>query len=147
MALHLMKSCLKLSPNPPSPLLQFQIHFNIKNTTSFSANRSSLYHYTTINDKIHPVYCSNNDSGRELVSLSDEKLLSQCEMDTYKASGPGGQHRNKRESAVRLKHLPTGIIAQVSYNVLFWSWLFRRCLIVCVCWLWLWLFRKVIVII
>lgn len=46
--------------------------------------------------------------------MSDEKLMSQCEMDTYKSSGPGGQHRNKRETAVRLKHLPTGIIAQAS---------------------------------
>lgn len=48
------------------------------------------------------------------MAMSDEKLMSQCEMDTYKSSGPGGQHRNKRETAVRLKHLPTGIIAQAS---------------------------------
>lgn len=51
--------------------------------------------------------------GKEYLAMTDEKLMSQCEMDTYKVSGPGGQHRNKRESAVRLKHLPTGIIAQV----------------------------------
>lgn len=38
--------------------------------------------------------------------------MDQCEMNTFKASGPGGQHRNKRETAVRLKHSPTGIIAQ-----------------------------------
>ncbi|XP_071928871.1 uncharacterized protein [Coffea arabica] len=51
-------------------------------------------------------------SGRGYLTMSDEQLLRGCEMDTFKASGPGGQHRNKRESAVRLKHLPTGIVAQ-----------------------------------
>ncbi|KAI4351915.1 hypothetical protein L6164_006216 [Bauhinia variegata] len=57
---------------------------------------------------------SGEDLGKAYLELTDEELMRQCEMDTFKASGPGGQHRNKRESAVRLKHLPTGIIAQAS---------------------------------
>lgn len=42
---------------------------------------------------------------------SDDALIGQSEVDRYRASGPGGQHRNKTESAVRLRHRATGVSA------------------------------------
>ena len=45
------------------------------------------------------------------VPESDEELLSQCRVETFRAGGPGGQHQNMTESGVRLVHLPTGVRA------------------------------------
>ncbi len=46
--------------------------------------------------------------------LPDEELLQQCEVRTARRRGPGGQHRNKTESAVVIKHLATGIEGQAA---------------------------------
>ncbi|MCX6759969.1 MAG: peptide chain release factor 2 [Candidatus Nealsonbacteria bacterium] len=44
---------------------------------------------------------------REDIKIKDEDIR----IDTYRSSGPGGQNVNKRESAVRVTHIPTGIVA------------------------------------
>ena len=43
--------------------------------------------------------------------MDDNALLAECDVHIYKASGPGGQHRNKVSSAVRLRHRPSEVTA------------------------------------
>jgi hypothetical protein len=43
-----------------------------------------------------------------------EQLLAECEVRRLRRSGPGGQHRNKVETAISLHHLPTGVRAEAS---------------------------------
>jgi len=50
----------------------------------------------------------------ELLELEDEALLRQCRQECFRASGPGGQHRNKTDSAVRLSVMNGAITAQGS---------------------------------
>jgi len=47
-------------------------------------------------------------------NLTDDDLLKQCAFGRSRSSGPGGQHRNKVETAVILTHQPTGIAGKAS---------------------------------
>jgi len=53
-------------------------------------------------DQLHPA------------AIGPELLLAQCEVRRLRRSGPGGQHRNKVETAIALKHLPTGVKAEAN---------------------------------
>ena len=49
-------------------------------------------------------------SSRKRYATDLETLYGQVRAEYYRSRGPGGQRKNKKETAVRLKHLPSGVI-------------------------------------
>ncbi len=72
------------------------------------------YHREVLKDGPNRVRLSDCHDGAaaRYLTLDDAGLLAQCQVDTYRASGPGGQKRNKTSSAVRLRHQPSGLSAK-----------------------------------
>jgi ribosome-associated protein len=51
------------------------------------------------------------DAALRALALTDEALLATCDQAFFVGGGPGGQHRNKCASGVRLTHAGTGLVA------------------------------------
>lgn len=80
-------------------------------TSPFSSN--GMRHTSFASVKVYPTASSSPDgesSNAETISINPDDL----EIKTMRASGPGGQHMQKTESAVRILHKPTGITASCS---------------------------------
>ena len=49
-----------------------------------------------------------------MLPLDPDAVLAECDTEFVRAGGPGGQHRNRRETGVRLTHRPTGIVVMAT---------------------------------
>jgi len=52
-------------------------------------------------EELRRTYCLPED---------DDSLLAECDVSMFRSPGPGGQHRNKTMSSVRLQHRPSGLV-------------------------------------
>lgn len=60
-------------------------------------------------DNDRPYRCDPGEL-RARLDFDDSRLLRECDVHFHRTGGPGGQHRNKVSSAVRLVHKPSGLV-------------------------------------
>jgi ribosome-associated protein len=53
---------------------------------------------------------------REKWNLDPEALARDCDVEAVRGGGPGGQHRNKSYTGVRLRHRPSGVVVTATRN-------------------------------
>ncbi len=63
-----------------------------------------------MSEPLTPEEQERRERARRALLLDDEALWLECDWQAFTGGGPGGQHRNKTQSAVRLVHVPTGVV-------------------------------------